>query len=96
MGGVGAFMTTITPHENDLSEETRVAIKNRENEANQLYRWCREQRSRGVVMLTIAPSDNGPREESLLGIENGENEANQLYRQFRESRSLRWEQSTRR
>ena len=38
-------MTTIRPHENDLSEEMRVVVKNRENEANQLYRRCREKGS---------------------------------------------------
>jgi hypothetical protein len=80
-------MTTITPHDNDPSEEPHVVVKNRENEANQLYRRCSEQRSQGVVMLTIAPSDNDQREETPVGIENGENEANQLYREFREWRS---------
>jgi hypothetical protein len=39
-------------------EETHVVVKNRENEANQLYRRFREQRSRGVVMLTITPREN--------------------------------------
>ncbi len=80
-------MTMITAHENDRSEETRVVVKNRENEANQLYRRFREQGSQGVAMLTIAPSDNDQGEEALVGIENGENEANQMYRQFREWRS---------
>ena len=90
-----AFMTTIRPHENDLSEEMRVVVKNRENEANQLYRRCREKGSQGVVMLTIAPSDNDQREETPVGIENGENEANQLFRAFRVWRSAGFERSKR-
>ena len=47
-------MVTITPHENDQDEETRVAVKNRENEADQLHRRFREQRSQGAVILTIS------------------------------------------
>ena len=83
-------MVTITPHENDQNEETRVAVKNRENEANQLHRRFREQRSQGAVILTIAPRENDRRQETRIAIENGENEANQLYRQFRVWRSAGW------
>jgi hypothetical protein len=95
MGGVGVVMATIMPHENGLSEEKRVEVKNRENEANQLYQRCHEQRSQGIVVLTIAPSDNDPREETPIGIENGENEANKLYRPFRARRSAGFERSRR-
>ena len=69
-------MVTTKPHENDQKEDTRVAVKNGENEANQFYRRFHEQRSQGVVMLTIVPRENDLREETRIGIENGENEAN--------------------